>query len=272
MRGLSTVDIVTQPHDCMSVCVKDFKAPATKKEGKMARRMAIEFYQLVTLGNSLRHYEAAVVDALGLLDSFFTEHGGDADRYAIENRMRCIDEYGSDNESDWEPDGEGPDGPRWKVAYKGAAEAAEHYGIFADLGQYFPGNGNRSECIGSSEIVDFQLFTMHVRRQTDFSFNKLFSGFLGQPLTTYRLGEDGEMTPMSLADEVESDINKDIQNASISEAFDTVIFAGGVAYELFKSPIEAPKKLEMLRGLLRHLVTADLPSLPQPYATPNPIF
>ena len=272
LKGLSTVDIITQPHDCMAVCRKAFTGPPSKKECKTARRLAAEYYQLVTLGNSLRHYEWAAVGALELLDKLFGEYAGDADGYAIENRMHCIKEYGSDDESDWEQNGFDADGPVWVARRKSAAESTEHYGIFAELARFFPGNSDRSECLGSSEVTDYSHFTIVVRKKTEFGINKMFAGFFGKPLTMYHKAENGDMVPMTMADEIESELNEDIHNASVSEAFDTVIFAGGVANELFSSEAYTDTKLSLLHLLLRRLVDADLANLPAPYLTPTPLF
>lgn len=272
LKGLSTIDIITQPHDCMAVCRKSFTGPASKKECKTARHMAAEYYQLVTLGMSLRDYENAAVGALEVLDKLFSSHGGDADLFAVENRLQCIAEYGSDDDTDWRQDGFNAEGPVWVPTQKTGAESAEHYGIFAELARFFPGNGDRSECLGSSEVTDYSHFTIVVRKKTEFGINKMFAGFFGKPLTMYHKAENGDMVPMTMADEIESELNEDIQNASVSEAFDTVIFAGSVANELFSSDAYTDTKLSLLHLLLRRLVDADLANLPAPYLTPTPLF
>ena len=186
MKGLSTVDIMTQPYDCMAECRKSFTGQASKKECKSARHKSTEYYQLVALGISLRHYEWAAVGALEELDKLFGCYGGDTDLFAVENRLRCIAEYGSDDDTDWVQDGFNADGPVWVPTQKTGAESAEHYGIFAELARFFPGNGTRGEYLGSSEVTDFSHFTIVVRKKTEFGINKMFAGLLKKPLTMYR--------------------------------------------------------------------------------------
>lgn len=272
MKGLSTVDIMTQPYDCMAACRKEFSGQASKKKCKAAQHKSAEYYQLVALGISLRHYEWAAVGALEVLDKLFNEFGGDPDLFAVANRLQCIAEYGSDDDTDWVQDGFNAEGPVWAPTQKTGAESAKHYGIVAELARFFPGNGTRGEYLGSSAVTDFSHFTIVVRKQTEFSINKLFTGFLGKPLTMYHKAENGDMVPMTMADEIESELNEDIHNASVSEAFDTVIFAGGVANELFSSDAYTDTKLSLLHLLLRRLVDADLQNLPAPYLTPTPLF
>lgn len=272
MKGLSTVDIMTQPYDCMAECRKSFTGQASKKECKSAHHKSTEYYQLVALGISLRHYEWAAVGALEVMDKLFSDCGGDADRFAVENRLQCLAKYGSDDDTDWMQDGFNADGPVWVPTQKTADEAAEHYGIFTELARFFPGNGTRGEYLGSSEVTDFFHFTVVVRKKTEFGINKMFAGFFGKPLPLYRQDENGEMVQMTMADEIESELNEDIRNASVSDAFDTVIFAGGVANELFKNEGYAANKLTLLHTILRRLVDADLANLPAPYLTPTPLF
>ena len=114
-----------------------------KREREEAKHLASfipKFYHLQILSNSLHDLHRNVNGAIEKLTVFFDTYGGDLKRYAIENRLRCIDEYGSEDEGDWQEDGFDEQGqPKWQPAYKEDAAALESYTLAADLAQFFEG-------------------------------------------------------------------------------------------------------------------------------------
>jgi len=128
--------------------------------------MLPRFYHLQVLNNSLTDLHKNIGWAIKDLQKFFDQYAGDLQRYAIEKRLEVIDEFGSEDETDWEEDGFDEEGQKWKVAYKDDPESLKSYTLHNDLQQYFPGSDTRGEKIGSSSPEDFAYFSEHVRQAT----------------------------------------------------------------------------------------------------------
>ncbi|MGI4867823.1 MAG: hypothetical protein ACRYFZ_28155 [Janthinobacterium lividum] len=223
LKGLSTLAIMAEPsyvtmNEVRTLYTKGGKA----KDRNHLRHSATRYFELTVLRNSLHDLHHHVIDAIGLLESFFTQYEGDLTRYAIENRMHNIDEYGSEDESDWYREDEANEKEAWKVVYKDDNESLKHYTLYAELGHYF-GTETRGEHIGTSGPGDFYPYTTMVEQQSAFSFRKMLSGAFGQEVMITRVAEDGTQAPMSLADHIEDEMNEDIRSADLVRRFDTTL-------------------------------------------------
>jgi hypothetical protein len=188
---------------------------------------------LQVLSNSLTDLHQNIHWAIKNLTTFFTEYEGDLQRYAIENRLKVIDEFGSDDETDWQEDGVDEEGPKWKVAYKDDAESLASYTLHHDLQQYFTGSDTRGEKIGTSQAQDFRYFSEHVRRATEFNPFKLLRQFTGAELPVYHENEAGEMIAQTLGEQVEDELNEDLKNHSLVHFFEQVLVRANQAAATF---------------------------------------
>jgi len=182
-----------------------------------------QLYYLAVLNNSLRDLHSNVIWAIEALTDFFTRYKGDLQRYAIEERLKIVDEWGSEEESDWEPDGFDEKGEKWKVAYKDDEASLAPYTLRSKLEQFFIGADFVGEKIGTSQAKDFAYFSGQVEHATDFNPIKLLREFTGAELPAYQQSEAGEMIPQSLGEEVESELNEDLRNQSIVAYFRQVL-------------------------------------------------
>ncbi|WP_375438143.1 hypothetical protein [uncultured Hymenobacter sp.] len=225
LRGLSTFDMVTAPRETMRECNAAFAREAAGDKPKLSIvDQARRYYELTVLSNSLHSLHRSVVGALALLEDFLKIYQADLTAYAVANRLRSIDEWGSDDESDWEPDGFDEKGQKWKVAYKDDPTSLAPYSLHHELAAFFNGHDTRGEYIGTSHPSDFAVYSHAVATQTELSLRKMFSHGFKQDLTIYGQQADGQMLPLSLADQIEDELNEDIVNSSLVDEFNAVLY------------------------------------------------
>ena len=148
------------------------------------------------------------------------------------------------------------------IADRPAAEVEAEYGLASELARFFPNDEARGEYLGSSEVADYEPFTLMVAQQSQFGFRQMFA-HAGKELTLYRKDEDGEMQPLSLADQLEDELNEDIRNETLTDNFRRIIFAGGVANELFYNPeYDIERVAKLLYALLGYMLAVDTNKLP----------
>ena len=228
---LSMLESSATPRENMRDFRRLFTEQATTKLTKQEKRIAegmsgriIQFYHLQVLSNSLHDLHRYVNGAIDKLVDFSATYGGDLQRYAIENRLRSIDEYGSEEDSDWEEDGLDADGQqKWKVAYKDDKKSLKPYTLREDLEHYFPGGHWRGEHIGASMVEDFACYTRMVAHSAEFSPFKAIAKFTGTELPIYHQNEAGEMVPQTAADRIESEVNEELIDVRVACYFDQII-------------------------------------------------
>jgi len=207
------------------------------------------FYHLQVLNNSLTDLHKNIGWAIKDLTKFFAQYAGDLQRYAIEKRLEIIDEFGSEDQSDWEEDGFDEEGQKWKVAYKDDLESLKPYTLHNDLEQYFPGSDTRGEKIGTSAPQDFAYFSEHVRQATQLNPFKLLRQFTGAELPVYHQNEAGEMVAQTLGEEVESELNEDLKNQSLVHFFHQVLLRAQTAAVSFEKATTAEDYQQLLTQL-----------------------
>ncbi|TGE03339.1 hypothetical protein [Hymenobacter fodinae] len=251
MEGLSTLEIVFTPRETMHECRQAF-ARNTVREGShhtMAKQAQV-FYELTVLGTSLHGIHRSVVGAITLLQDFFTTYGGDLHRYAVANRLASLQEYGSDDETDWYRDDEDDENEEWKPVLKEDEQSLVYYTLRHELTVFFTGHESRGEYIGTSGPEDFAPYTRAVATQTDTSLRKM-TGYPGGPeLTVSQLTPEGELIPMSLADQIEDELNEDLRNQRLADTFNEALVHLNTAAALQVFAITT----EHYRELLDHLV------------------
>ncbi len=197
-----------------------------KREREQQKHLASfipKFYHLQILSNSLCQLHRNVNGAIEKLTTFFGTHGGDLKRYAIESRLRCIEQDGSDEDSDWYRENEADENEPWKVVYKEDEQALADYTLASDLVHFFAEADWRGEHIGSSGVEDFALFTGMVARTASFNPFKAIAALTGTELPIYRQNEAGEMVPQSLAEQAESELNDELRDVRVACYFDQIL-------------------------------------------------
>lgn len=227
MRPLSTLEQFVLPHESMAEygqLLQSATSPTPSEEADhLFNHSTPRFYYLQVLDNALTDLHKNIHWALKALTKFFAEYEGDVRRYAIENRLNVIDEYGSDDSSDWEEDGFDEEGQKWKVTYKDDAPSLAPYSLHNDLAQYFKGADSRGEKIGTSTAADYTYFSAQVAHATDLSVFKFLRETSGKAIPLYRENEQGDMVEQTLGEEVENELNEDLHNQSIVQYFHLVL-------------------------------------------------
>lgn len=273
MKALSTIDQLSVPRETMGEYMRLLNERSSPQKRKTKSSEACSqlfdwrgprFFMLQVLSNSLNDWHKNIEWAIKALTDFFEQYpDGDLTRYAIENRLRIIDEYGSDDESDWEEDGFDEQGKqKWKVVYKDDAATLASYSLASDIEQYFTGSDSSGEKIGTSHAPDYTYFTDLVRRESDFCPFKMMSAVFGQEVPVYKQNEEGDMVEQSLADRVESSINEDITNAHVIAWFELALEQSNYCVGLQTFATSAGH----YRELLDHLVRVRDLDFPEPEA------
>jgi hypothetical protein len=263
IRGLSTYEIVTIPRETMreyqQEMQQELKAEAVDTPSAIIDR-SLRYYELVVLRNSLHGLHRSVVRALGTLQNFFTTYEGDLKRFAIENRMRSLQEYGDGEDDDWEWNGEGDkdDNSAWKPTYKDDAESIQPYSLHEELAGCFAGYDGREEYIGTSAPADFEMFSQIVATQTELSFRRIMGSRLGEDIPVYRTEPGGTLTELSLADQIEHELNEDLANARLVERFKGLLLLGADSLELYQTMDQTKVELYYrLHALLEWMLEAS---------------
>ncbi|MBO3273209.1 hypothetical protein [Hymenobacter defluvii] len=265
LKGLSTIEIIFTPRETMRECRQAFDTNQSTPGSKhsMARQAKV-FYELTVLNNALRGIHRSVVGAVALLDDFFTTYQGDLQHYAVQNRLRSLEKYGSDEDDDWQETGELDEegNPQWQAVYKDDPASLTYYTLHHELGAFFHGHETRGEYIGTSGPEDFAAYTQAVATQTDVSLRKMLGRSPGSTeLTVYQQGENGEMQPLSLADQIEDELNEDIENARLADTFNSVLTLGVGAAQLYERlPADRVDDYRTLLGMLRLMLDVVRPN------------
>lgn len=75
--------------------------------------------------------------------------------YAVANRLASLQEYGSEDDSDWYRDDERNEQEEWKLVVKDDPQSLAYYTLQHELGLLFHGHESRGEYIGTSGPEDF---------------------------------------------------------------------------------------------------------------------
>lgn len=254
---LSYLEISVMPTGSMNDFRRLFTDAPTglsKQEKKQAKHLLAfipESYRLQLLSNSLSELHHKVAGAIEVLTAFFDEYGGDLKRYAIENRLKSIEENGSDDGSDWYRLNEADENEPWKVVFRDDAESLAPYTLSSELADYFTGSDWRGEHIGSSQPADFACYTRLVERATDFDPFKALAAFTGQEIPVYRQNDAGEMVQQSLGELSESQLNDELKNVRVAAWFEQTLDALNHAAALHTFATDAAGYRALLTQLQR---------------------
>lgn len=223
MRGLSTPAIMCDPiYTTMAEVRAHAEGTAKPRDRKLIRHGQKNYYNLTVLGRSLRDMHAHILGAIAELEGFFAEYGADFVGYAADRRVKSLQEYGSNTDeealTDWYRDNEADESEAWKPVRKTDAESLQHHTLHSELGMYFGAEGvGRGEYIGTSGASDFEPYSTLVANQSAFSFRKYLEHFAkdGNTLAPQMLHADGTMSPMSLGDQIEHELRKDVQGEQV---------------------------------------------------------
>ena len=253
LRGLSTISIIAMPRETMH----EF-ALEPHEDIDQEKRL----YGLLVLHRSLRDLHHCILEAIRTLDDFFDTFHGDFVAYAAINRIQAVWQ-GFGEEDDWGLD----DLP----IYKEDEDSLHGYTVHADLQGYFPGSACAGEKIGTSGPEAYAAFSELVVHQTDFSIRKFFSEELGAEISIFKQDEVGSFSPLSLADQIEGEINEDLNNARLVQEFNSALIACWWSAEKFAAignagNVNDPASLvhyEVLRNILNTLLY-QTPRFPKP--------
>lgn len=258
-QSLSLLEHMVMPRDGMRAYqrARDENQLDPDRPDTMLKQAKL-FYELATLSLSLNGIHRCVVGAISLLETFFTTYQGDLYRYAVANRIASIEQYGSEDDSDWYREDETNE-QEWKIAYKDDSQSLTYYTLHHELGAFFHGYESKGEYIGSSGPKDFAVYTQVVVNQSEASLRRVTDD---SDFVVGQLSPEGHLKPLSLADQIENELNYDLRNARMVESFVQVLNLGLQAakyYERLSSDAVSDYRT-LLNTLQAMLATAITPS------------
>jgi len=221
--------------------------PADRDKARALRACQERYYFLSVVNNSLHDLHLCVLAACNVLGDLFNLYDGDLHRYAIQNRLRAIQEFvpGTDEElsemhpsdyadyiSNWEP---GEPGQPWKPIYKDDAESLAPYTLAADLAHFFaPLVEDRTiERIGATLPEEWDFLTETVRSA---SAGRIKTSQLSENAGVYRTNAAGEDEQQSVAQRVQNEVNDELKDVRVASYFQQVMkrlqFASGLSVML----------------------------------------
>lgn len=252
LNGLSTIMIMSEPtYNTMAELREHTETKPKTKIAKNFRYCAQRYYELMILRNSLVSIHRHVIEAIELLEGFYKTYDGNLLAYAIDNRFKSIEEYGSEDEKDWEEDGLDEEGKaKWKVTVRIDEEGLKYHTLYAELGRFFGDEScGRGEYIGTSTPEDFYKCSGMVAQQSEFSFRKMAEGAWGATLVQHN--DDGTTSPIPVADHIEREMNTDIKAAEVVDRFNGVLLLGFLMRQFYcdSTPDELHVYSQLLEGL-----------------------
>jgi hypothetical protein len=219
---LDTLVAIAEPNETMQEYI--FQSIGGVRSEKTRRT-----YEVLLLGKSLRDIHYSAFQALELLEEARTEYKWDLKGFAVQRRLDNLDcapeEYEFDD-SDFEEDGLNEEGePAWKVVFKDDEESLRQHTLREELSLYMIGSRLHGEALGTSGADAFADFTRIVRSKTDLSFRKFWKEATGHEIPLSRMKEDGSFEPVSIAEQIEEEINEDVKNNALADTFEQVITA-----------------------------------------------
>lgn len=234
LNGLSTIMIMSEPtYNTMAELREHTETKPKTKIAKNFRYCAQRYYELIILRNSLVSIHRHTLAALEMLDGFYKTYDDNLLAFAISNRLKSIEEYGSDDEADWEEDGLDEEGKqKWKVTVRTDEEGLKYHTLYSELGSFFGDDScGRGEYIGTSTPEDFYKCSGMVAQQSEFSFRKMAEGAWGATLVQHN--DDGTTSPIPVADHIEREMNTDIKAAAVVSKFNGVLILASLARDFY---------------------------------------
>lgn len=222
-----------------------------------AKSEGTEIYKMssaLTLHNKLLVWQSflgiinSAKESIKIIDEFENDYNSDLIHYAAQKRIDLIDKWGGD-EKDFTESGD--------IRFSTDEKDLAFYNIKYYLSNHIEieASNFRGEKVGSSMIDDLEYTNLFVKNATDFDIFKFFrqNGHNIQPLTRF---PDGTMKPLTLADEIELEINKDIANQSVIDAVaKTLEYGREISNKLNSAPATGnPSIYFEIRRMLKNLL------------------
>lgn len=211
-------------HPATEMSMKDYNGDMFPYDYKLNKSRA--FFELKILDTSLNRLYDSVIEAISLIENYFTEYNSDCRYFATSERIKSLNEYGGGDISDWDDNNQ--------VIYKDDEESIKDYTFVRELGRFIAirnSEGYRGEIIGASNPEDFIRFSTIIINESLLSPSRLMSEFFNKEFTLHipEYDANGNVVNMiaeGLADRVEREINVDIVNESIVSEFNFTLKLG----------------------------------------------
>lgn len=227
---------------------------ASLSEAKSEEAENYKMSSALTLQNKLLVWQSFISiinsakESIKIIDEFENDYDSDLIHYAAQKRIDCIDKFGGEEE-DFNKDGD----IRFSTDEKDIAFCS----LKCNLSNHIQIEASefRGEKVGSPIIDDLEYTNLFVKNATDFDIFKFFRQN-GHNIRPHTMLPDGTMKPLTLADEIELEINKDIANQSVIDAVaKTLEYGREISNKLNSAPTTGDPSIYFeIRTMLKNLL------------------
>ena len=217
-------------------------------KGEEATFKMITYYQILLWEKWLHEVVQRLQEWITTIDEYFDEFNGSWEYYALSKRLEFIDEFGSDDEEDYNPDG--------SIKTTGITqEQLKYHTVFSDL---------YHECVDivqDTKPTDLAPFINAIEANSRVSVIDILQKVSGKEITAYTMGDDGHLRPVTFADRELHKVSEMVE----AHDYGQIIMIVAMLMEQLTKSIETAAKSEMAfldnHDLLRAIQTDAKASL-----------
>ena len=206
--------------------------------GELAAFKMQSYYETVLWEKWLHGVFERLEEWTNIINKYFDEYSGSWEYYALSQRLDFINEYGSDDEEDFNPDG--------TVKTHGIThEQLKYHTVFSDL--YYDG----VDIVQDTQPHDLYSLISTLKANSQISFIDALQQVSGRQIESYVLDESKNLRPATFADKVEIKVSEMAEADNLSK----LVYLIAQKMELLTAKIEAVYRSDRIyqdnRGLLK---------------------
>jgi len=196
-------------------------------KGEEAAFKMITYYQILLWEKWLHEVVQRLQEWITTIDEYFDEFNGSWEYYALSKRLEFIDEFGTDDDEDYNPDG--------SIKTTGITqEQLKYHTVFSDLYH------DCVDIVQDTKPTDLAPFINAIEANSRVSVIDILQKVSGKEITAYTMGDDGQFRPVTFADR---ELHKVLEMVEAHDYGQIIIIVAMLMEQLTKS-IETVAKSE----------------------------
>ena len=156
-------------------------------KGEEAAFKMITYYQILLWEKWLHEVVKRLQEWITTIDEYFDEFNGSWEYYALSKRLEFIDEFGTDDDEDYNPDG--------SIKTTGIThEQLKYHTVFYDLYH------DCVDIVQDTKPTDLSPLINTIEANSRVSIIDILQKVSGKEVTAYTMGDDGHLRPVTFAE------------------------------------------------------------------------
>lgn len=156
-------------------------------KGEEATFKMITYYQILLWEKWLHEVVQRLQEWITTIDEYFDEFNGSWEYYALSKRLEFIDEFGTDDDEDYNPDG--------SIKTTGIThEQLKYHTVFSGLYH------DCVDIVQDTKPTDLNPLINAIEANSRVSIIDILQKVSGKEVTAYTMGDDGHLRPVTFAD------------------------------------------------------------------------